>query len=109
MRVLVITSCTGMKAVTSPAALALEDFDDQRLLYFAKPGESRVTPESVVVPAGITKTRRYHEGLVGLKGKMMELIGTAVARDGRQVLQKIKADPTPITVLALLDREAGRA
>jgi hypothetical protein len=78
-------------------------------VYFAKLAELRVTPDSVVVPAGLAETRRYREGFVALKGKMMEMIGAAVARDGVQVLHQIKADPTPATVAALLDQEARGA
>ena len=79
---------------------------DQRLVYFAKPGEFRVTRDSVVVPAGKSEAGRYGAGLVALKGRMLELIGAAIAREGPQVLEQIKADPTPNTVTALLAREA---
>jgi len=81
----------------------------QRLVYLAKPGESRVTPDSVVVPAGKAEAGRYGAGLVALKGRMLELIGAAVGRDGARVLEKIKADPTSATVVALLEREAQLA
>lgn len=82
---------------------------DQRLVYLAKPDERRVTRESVVVPAGKTEAGRYGAGLVALKGRMLELIGAAVLRDGAPVLERIKADEKPATVIALLDREAQRA
>ena len=64
--------------------------NDQRLVYFAKLAELRVTPDSVVVPAGLAETRRYREGFVALKGKMMEMIGAAVARDGSRFCIKLR-------------------
>ena len=79
--------------------------DTQRLVYLARPGERRVTPDSVVVPAGKAEAIRYGAGLVALKGRMLELIGAAVARAGMRALEQIRADSTSATVVALLQRE----
>jgi hypothetical protein len=82
---------------------------EQRLVAFAKPTEKRIASTCVVIPAGKAETRRWGAGYVALKGRMLELIGAAVRRDGTQVLERIKADPTPTTVVELLDNEARRA
>jgi hypothetical protein len=82
---------------------------DQRLVVFAKPSEKRIASTSVVIPAGKTETRRWGAGYLALKGRMLELIGAAVRRDGTQVLERIKGDPTPTTVMEILDYEARRA
>jgi hypothetical protein len=81
---------------------------DQRLVCFAKPSEKRIASTSVLIPAGKTETRRWGAGYVALKGRMLELIGAAVRRDGTQVLETIKADPTPTTIMEILDHEAKR-
>lgn len=86
----------------------LPRWEGQRLVYFAKPSESRVRSDSVVVPAGKAEAGRYGAGLVALKGRMLELIGAAVSRSGATVLEEIRADPTPRTLVGLLDREAGQ-
>lgn len=82
---------------------------EQRLVYLARPGETRVARGSVVVPAGKAEASRYGAGLVALKGRMLELVGAAVLRGGAGVLEEVKADSTPSTLIALLDREAERA
>jgi hypothetical protein len=82
---------------------------EQRLVAFAKSSEKRIASTCVVIPAGKAETRRWGAGYVALKGRMLELIGTAVRRDGTQVLERIKADPTPTTVIEILDIEARRA
>jgi hypothetical protein len=81
---------------------------DQRLVCFAKPSERRIAGATVAIPAGKAETRRWGAGYLALKGRMLELIGASVLQGGTQVLERIKADPTPATVMEILDREAGR-
>lgn len=79
----------------------------QRIVYFAKPGEAAlVAAGEVLVPAGKHEAGRYGAGLVALKGRMLELLGTAVAADGPGLLEAVRNDATPATVLRTLDAEA---
>lgn len=81
----------------------------QRIVYFAKPGEEAlVRAGEVLVPAGKQEARRYRAGLVALKGRMLEMLGTAVAADGPGLLETVRADASPDTVLRTLDAQAGR-
>jgi hypothetical protein len=81
---------------------------DQRFVCFAKPSEMRIASTSVVIPAGSPEAGRWGSGNIALKGRMLELIGAAVRRDGTQVLERIKADPTPTAITEILDREVKR-
>jgi hypothetical protein len=56
----------------------------QRVIYFAKQAErGRLTRNgSVLVPAGAAESSRYRMGLIGLKGRMLELFAQAVAVTG---------------------------
>ncbi|MHB0885791.1 MAG: DUF6884 domain-containing protein [Bacillota bacterium] len=82
----------------------------QRLVFLAKPSlEGRLRGRGVtVVPAGVTEARKYGCGLVGLKGRMLELLGRAVAVEGPGLLAKIVGDDSPATLLDALGREVRR-
>lgn len=71
--------------------------DGQRLIYFVSPGgASRVAgPGAVAIPAGVDECRRYGAGMIGLKGRMLELLAAEVAQRGAVALQEVAADPTP--------------
>lgn len=58
------------------------------------------------MPAGKQEAGRYGAGLVALKGRMLELLGTAVAADGPGLLEAVRTDATPATVLPALDAQA---
>ncbi len=80
----------------------------RRVIYFAKPGEKRVAaPGGVLVPAGKPEAQRYGAGLVALKGRMLELVAAAVAKEGPGLLTAMQNDSTPATVLRALDAEVG--
>jgi len=49
----------------------------------------------------------YGAGLVALKGRMLELLGAAVAAGGPGLLEAVRTDCTPDTVLRTLDAQAG--
>jgi hypothetical protein len=75
----------------------------QQIVYFAKPGERLLaTAPGVLVPAGKAEATLYGAGLVALKGRMLELLGVAVKRDGRKLLEAIRADDTAASVVAAL-------
>lgn len=82
----------------------------QRLVFFAKPAlEARLRGRGItVVPTGVTEARKYGCGLVGLKGRMLELLGGAVTVEGPDLLAKIAGDDSPATLLDALDREVRR-
>ena len=74
----------------------------QRLVFLAKPSEaSRLAGAGIViVPAGRAETR-YGAGTVALKGKIFERFADALA-ERRELLDEIKADPSPATFLSAL-------
>jgi len=72
-------------------------------VYFAKPSERLLSAApGVLVPAGKAEATLYGAGLVALKGRMLELLGLAVRRDGPKVLEAIRADHTSVSVKAAL-------
>lgn len=93
-----------LTAVTPP----LPAEPGQRIVYFAKPCEKAlVGAGEVLVPAGKQEARRYGAGLVALKGRMLELLGTAVAAEGEGLLDAVRTDATAATVLRTLDAQVG--
>ncbi len=82
----------------------------QRLVFLAKPAlEGRLGGRgTTVVPAGMIEARKYGCGLVGLKGRMLQLLGKAVESEGPDLLAKIEGDDSPATLLEAIDREVWR-
>ncbi len=105
--VLVLLGSLYLEAVDPPLPVA----DGQRVIYFAKEAErGRLTRTgSVLVPAGAAESTQYRMGLIGLKGRMLELFAQAVARDGQSVLDAVCADGTGRVMTATLRHEAAHS
>lgn len=103
--VIVLLGSLYLEAVDPPLPVT----DRQRVIYFAKQAErGRLTRNgSVLVPAGAAESTRYRMGLIGLKGRMLELFAQAVACDGQPLLDAVCADETGSLMTAVLRREAA--
>lgn len=101
--VIVLLGSLYLEAVDPPLPAA----DGQRVIYFAKAAErGRLTRTgSVLVLAGAKESARYGMGLIGLKGRMLELFAQAVAREGQPVIDAVCADGTGSAMTAILQRE----
>ena len=103
--VLVLLGSAYLDAVAPPLPVAPR----QRIVYFAKEAEApRIMPGGgVLVPSGAAESTRYSCGIIGLKGEMLRLFGTAVDRHGPRLVDAVIADPTNATMTNILEREAA--
>ncbi len=101
--VIVLLGSLYLEAVDPPLPMV----DGQRVIYFAKATErGRLTRSGgVLVLAGARESTRYRMGLIGLKGRMLELFAQAVAREGQPVVDAVCADGTGSIMTAILQRE----
>jgi len=101
--VIVLLGSLYLEAVDPP----LPTGDGQRVIYFSKAAErGRLTRTGgVLVLAGARESARYRMGIIGLKGRMLELFSQAVARDGQSIIDAVCADGTGSTMTAILQRE----
>jgi hypothetical protein len=101
--VIVLLGSLYLEAVDPPLPVT----GGQRIIYFAKPAErGRLTRTGgVLVLAGAKEITRYCMGLIGLKGRMLELFAQAVAREGQPVVDAVYADGTGSVMTAILERE----
>jgi hypothetical protein len=104
--VMVLLGSLYLEAVDPP----LPAVRGQRIVYFAKAAErGRLTRTGgVLVVAGATESTLYGMGVIGLKGRMLELFAQAVARDGQPVVDAVCADGTGSAMTKILQREATR-
>jgi hypothetical protein len=102
--VLVLLGSLYLDAVNPPLPTA----GGQRVIYFAKaPERQRLTRTGgVLVLAGARESTLYRMGVIGLKGRMLELFAGAVAREGQSVVDAVHADGTGAAMTAILQREA---
>jgi hypothetical protein len=105
--VIVLLGSLYLEAVDPP----LPTVDGQRVIYFARAAErARLTRTGgVLVLAGARESTRYRMGLIGLKGRMLELFAQAVAREGQSVVDAVCADGTGSAMTAILQREAAHS
>ena len=105
--VLVLLGSSYLDAVDPPPPAD----DGQRVIYFAKAAERlRLTrTDGVLVLAGAAESTRYGMGLIGLKGRMLELFAQAVARQGRSLVEAVYADRTGAVITAIPQHEALRS
>lgn len=101
--VIVLLGSLYLEAVEPPLPMV----DGQRAIYFAKAAErGRLTRTGgVLVLAGAREATRYSMGLIGLKGRMLELFAQSVAREGQSVVDAVVADGTGSVMTAILQRE----
>jgi hypothetical protein len=101
--VIVLLGSLYLEAVDPPLPVA----DGQRIIYFAKAAErERLTRTGgVLVLAGARESARYGMGIIGLKGRMLELFAQAVEREGQPVVDAVCADGTGSVMTAILERE----
>jgi hypothetical protein len=81
----------------------------QRLVFFAPLKEAKRIGMGTLVPAGPDEGTRFGAGLIALKGRMLELLGSAVLTEGASLLDQIAADQSPKPILAALDRTVRRS
>jgi hypothetical protein len=105
--VIVLLGSSYLEAVDPPLPVA----DGQRIIYFAKEAERRrlTRTAAVLVLAGARESTRYRMGLIGLKGRMLELFAQAVAREGQPVVDEVCADGMGSVMTAILEREVTRS
>jgi hypothetical protein len=105
--VIVLLGSLYLEAVDPPLPVA----DGQRIIYFAKAAErGRLTRDGgVAVLAGARESTRYGMGIIGLKGRMLELFAQAVAREGQPVVDEVYADDTGSVMTAILEREVAHS
>jgi hypothetical protein len=85
----------------------LDPVPGQRMVFFAPLKEGARAGRATLVPAGREECARFGAGLVALTGRMLELLGGAVFREGEPLLGEILADDSPKTILGALDRAVG--
>ncbi len=102
--VIVLLGSLYLEAVDPP----LPAVGGQRVIYFAKAAErGRLTRTGgVLVLAGARESTRYGMGLIGLKGRMLELFAQAVTHEGQSVVDAVCADGAGSIMTAILQREA---
>jgi hypothetical protein len=102
--VIVLLGSSYLDAVNPPLPMV----NGQRVVYFAKAAErGRLTRTGgVLVLAGARESTQYGMGLIGLKGRMLELFAQAVAREGQPVVEAVCSDSTGNAMTAILQREA---
>jgi hypothetical protein len=105
--VLVLLGSSYLDAVDPPLPAA----GGQRVIYFAKAAEQRRLTRTggVLVLAGAAESTRCGMGLIGLKGRMLELFGQAVDRHGHSLVEAVRADSTGTVMTAILQHEATRS
>lgn len=105
--VILLLGSLYLEAVDPPLPVV----DGQRVIYFAKAAErGRLTRNGgVLAPAGATESTQYRMGLIGLKGRMLELFAQAVAREGQTVIDAVCADGTGSAMNTILQREAAHS
>ena len=103
--VMVLLGSSYLEAMDPP----LPAVPGQRIVYFAKAAErERLTSAGgVFVAAGAAESTRYGMGIIGLKGRMLELFAQAVARDGHPVVDSVCADGTGTAMAEILKREVA--
>ena len=101
--VIVLLGSLYLEAVDPPLPVT----DGQRIIYFAKEAERRRLTRTggVLVVAGARESTLYRMGLIGLKGRMLELFAQGVAREGQPVVDAVYADGTGSVMTAILERE----
>jgi len=72
----------------------------QRLVFFAKPAESRrlLVPGVTMVSAGRSQATTYGAGLVALKGRMFALLAASLVDKGDALFEAVCRDDTPTTL-----------
>jgi hypothetical protein len=76
----------------------------QRLVFFAKPAESRRLhgPGITLAPAGQAECGRFHSGTIALKGAMFRALAMGIASAPERHLAAIQSDSTDQTLQMLL-------
>ncbi|MHB9146295.1 MAG: DUF6884 domain-containing protein [Symbiobacteriia bacterium] len=90
-----------LQAILPPLAPA----PGQRLLFLAKPSETRTLtqPGVTVVPAGKTEATQYHAGIIALKGRMFGLMAHGLEAEGDELWCALLRDDTPATASYAMD------